>query len=454
MRPTEPAIGFVSLGCPKAVVDAEHILTRLRAEGYRTVGDYGEADLVIINTCGFIDSAVAESMDAIDEALRANGRVIVTGCLGSRAEAIWARYPQVLAVTGPHDDQAVMAAVHRHLPRPHDPFVDLVPAQGVRLTPAHYAYLKISEGCNHRCRFCIIPALRGPLVSRPLGDIVQEAEALVRAGVREILVVSQDTSAYGVDVKHRVGFVGGRAVRMSFVELVRELGRLGIWVRLHYVYPYPSVEDILPLLDTEGVLPYLDVPFQHAHPRILQAMRRPAGRVHPLACIKAWRGIRPDLVIRSTFIVGFPGETEEEFAALLDFVTEAGIDRLGAFSYSPVDGAAANALPDPVPERVREERLGRLMTHQAAISADRLARRVGQTCDVLIDAVTDEGLIGRSYAEAPDIDGVIYVQGKGRAGERLQVRVTGSDTHDLSAVALPAAQNEKPAGQARARPTP
>ncbi|MDA8360384.1 MAG: 30S ribosomal protein S12 methylthiotransferase RimO [Gammaproteobacteria bacterium] len=434
MRPTEPAIGFVSLGCPKAVVDAEHILTRLRAEGYRTVGGYDEADLVIINTCGFIDSAVTESLDAIDEAVQANGRVIVTGCLGSRADTIRARYPQVLAITGPHDDQAVIAAVHRHLPRPHDPFLDLVPPQGIRLTPTHYAYLKISEGCNHRCRFCIIPSLRGPLVSRPLGDIVQEAETLVRAGVREILVVSQDTSAYGADTKHRVGFVGGRAVRMSFAELVRELGRLGVWVRLHYVYPYPSVEDILPLLDIEGVLPYLDVPFQHAHPRVLQAMLRPAGRVHPLACIKAWRSIRPDLVIRSTFIVGFPGETEEEFTTLLDFVADAGIDRLGAFTYSPVEGAAANALADPVPEAVREERLERLMTHQAAVSAARLARRVGQTCDVLIDATTDQGLIGRSYAEAPDIDGVFHVQGKGRVGERVRVRVTDSDTHDLFAV--------------------
>ncbi len=436
MRSREPAIGFVSLGCPKAVVDAEHILTRLRAEGYRTVGDYGEADLVIINTCGFIDSAVAESMDAIGEAVQANGRVIVTGCLGSRAQTIRARYPEVLAITGPHDDEAVMAAVHRHLPRPHDPFLDLVPAQGIRLTPAHYAYLKISEGCNHRCRFCIIPALRGPLVSRPLGEIVKEAEALVRAGVREIVIVAQDTSAYGMDLKHRVAFVGGRAVRMSFLELVRELGRLGVWVRLHYVYPYPAVEDILPLLDTEGVLPYLDVPFQHAHPRILQAMLRPAGQVHPLKCIQSWRAIRPDLVIRSTFIVGFPGETEEEFSALLDFVGDAGIDRLGAFSYSPVEGAAANALPDAVPEEIRDERLGRLMQHQAAISAARLAARVGQDYDVLIDAVTDDGLAGRSYAEAPDIDGIIYVQGKGRPGERVRARVTGSDTHDLFATAL------------------
>ena len=435
MPQSEPAIGFVSLGCPKAVVDAEHILTRLRAEGYRTVGSYADADLVIINTCGFIDSAVTESLEAIDEAIQANGRVIVTGCLGSRAESIRERYPQVLAVTGPHDDGAVMAAVHRHLPKPHDPFVDLVPPQGIRLTPGHYAYLKISEGCNHRCRFCIIPSLRGPLVSRPLGEIVREAEALVRAGVREILVVSQDTSAYGVDTRHRVDFVGGRAVRMSFRELVGELARLGVWVRLHYVYPYPAVEEILPLLDTEGVLPYLDVPFQHAHPRILQAMLRPAGRVHPLACIKAWRGIRPDLVIRSTFIVGFPGETEEEFGSLLDFVGEAGIDRLGAFSYSPVAGAAANTLPNPVPDEVREERLARLMRHQADISAERLARRVGQTCDVLIDAVTETGLIARSYAEAPDIDGIIHVDGTGVVGERIAVRITDSDTHDLFAVA-------------------
>ncbi|WP_297361106.1 30S ribosomal protein S12 methylthiotransferase RimO [Acidiferrobacter sp.] len=433
--PSTPRVGFISLGCPKALVDSEQILTRLRSEGYHTAASYRDADLVIINTCGFIDAAVEESLDAIGEAMTDNGRVIVTGCLGAKAELIRAHYPEILAVTGPHDAPAVMAAVHAHLPRPHDPFVDLVPPQGIKLTPRHYAYLKISEGCNHSCRFCIIPSLRGRLVSRPLGDIVGEAERLVEAGVRELLIVSQDTSAYGTDQKHRVGFVGGRPVRMSFPGLVTELARLGVWVRLHYVYPYKSVDQVLALLDTDGVLPYLDVPFQHAHPRVLAAMRRPAGRAHPSACVKAWRKARPDLVLRSTFIVGFPGETEAEFETLLEFIEDAGIDRLGAFAYSPVEGAVANTLPNPVPEDVKQERLERLMTHQAALSAERLKARIGRTCRVLVDARTEDGLIGRSYAEAPEIDGVIHIAAaEARPGDFVDCRIVATDIHDLTGI--------------------
>ena len=434
---SEPRVGFVSLGCPKALVDAERILTQLRAEGYATAPSYAEADLVIINTCGFIDTAIEESLEAIGDAVKDNGRVIVTGCLGAKAALIREHYPEVLAITGPHDETAVMNAVHQHLPKPHDPFIDLVPPQGIKLTPRHYAYLKISEGCNHSCRFCIIPSLRGGLVSRPLGDILGEAERLVKAGVKELLIVSQDTSAYGVDRKQALGFVGGRAVKMSFLNLVRELGRLGVWVRLHYVYPYKTVEDILPLLDCEGVLPYLDVPFQHAHPRVLKAMRRPADRGHPQACLDAWRSVRPDLVVRSTFIVGFPGETEEEFATLLRFVSEAGIDRLGAFTYSPVAGAAANALPDPVPEAVKEERLERLMSCQAAVSAQRLQARLGRSYQVLIDESGPAGLIGRSYAEAPEIDGVIRIAGQGRVGDVVRCTITGADVHDLTGSLAP-----------------
>ncbi len=433
--PSTPRVGFISLGCPKALVDSEQILTRLRSEGYHTAASYRDADLVIINTCGFIDAAVEESLDAIGEAMTDNGRVIVTGCLGAKAELIRAHYPEILAVTGPHDAPAVMAAVSAHLPRPHDPFVDLVPPQGIKLTPRHYAYLKISEGCNHSCRFCIIPSLRGRLVSRPLGDIVGEAERLVEAGVRELLIVSQDTSAYGTDQKHRVGFVGGRPVRMSFPGLVTELARLGVWVRLHYVYPYKSVDQVLALLDTDGVLPYLDVPFQHAHPRVLAAMRRPAGRAHPSACVKAWRKTRPDLVLRSTFIVGFPGETEAEFETLLEFIEDAGIDRLGAFAYSPVEGAVANTLPNPVPEDIKQERLERLMTRQAALSAERLKARIGRTCRVLVDARTEDGLIGRSYAEAPEIDGVIHIAAaEARPGDFVDCRIVATDIHDLTGI--------------------
>ncbi len=433
-----PRIGFVSLGCPKALVDSEQILTRLRSEGYDTAPSYQDADLVIINTCGFIDAAVEESLEAIGEALADNGRVIVTGCLGAKADLVRERHPEVLAVTGPHDEAAVVDAVHAHLPKPHDPFLDLVPPQGIKLTPRHYAYLKISEGCNHSCRFCIIPSLRGGLVSRPLGDVMAEAERLVRAGVKEILIVSQDTSAFGADQRYRMAFVGGRPVKMSFPGLVSELGKLGVWVRLHYVYPYKGVEDVLPLLDIEGVLPYLDVPFQHADPRILAAMRRPAGRAHPSACVKAWRRARPDLVLRSTFIVGFPGETDAEFETLLRFVEDAGIDRLGAFAYSPVEGAAANALPNPVPEDVKQERLERLMAHQAILSAQRLRERIGRTYRVLIDARTDDGLVGRSYAEAPEIDGVVRVAGDARPGDFVDCEIVSADAHDLSGRLVPA----------------
>ncbi len=439
-----PRIGFVSLGCPKALVDSERILTQLQMEGYRTVPSYDEAELVIVNTCGFIESAVSESLNAIDAALDANGKVIVTGCLGADAQRLQDRFPRVLAVTGPHDEAAVMAAVHRHLPKPHDPFVDLVPPQGIKLTPRHYAYLKISEGCNHSCRFCIIPSLRGRLVSRPLGDVMAEAERLTAAGLRELLIVSQDTSAYGVDTKHRMGFVGGRPVRMSFRELVRELSGLGIWVRLHYVYPYKTVAEILPWLDCDGVLPYLDVPFQHAHPRVLRAMRRPAGSAHPLACIRAWRAQRPDLVLRSTFIVGFPGESEEEFATLLRFVEEAGIDRLGAFTYSAVAGAAANALPHPVPQDVKDERLERLMACQERVSAQRLAARIGQTTRVLVDRETPAGAVGRSYGEAPEIDGVIQLDGLVPAGTFVSATITDAGVHDLTATILRPKADDSP----------
>jgi len=436
---TAPRIGFVSLGCPKATVDAEHILTRLRAEGYEVVGSYAEADVVVVNTCGFIDAAVEESLDAIGEALKENGRVIVTGCLGARREVIMARHPEVLAVTGPHALEAVMEAVHTVLPRPHDPFLDLVPPQGVRLTPRHYAYLKISEGCNHRCTFCIIPSLRGDLVSRPVHEVMREAESLVEAGVKEILVVSQDTSAYGVDVRYRTGFYNGRPLRTRLTELATALGELGVWVRLHYVYPYPHVDELIPLMAEGRILPYLDVPFQHASPRILKAMKRPAATEDVLARIRRWREICPELVIRSTFIVGFPGETEEDFQALLAFLEEARLDRVGCFTYSPVAGAAANALPDPVPEAVKEERRQRLMLVQEDISRERLQGRVGRRLKVLVDEVDEEGAIARSVADAPEIDGLVYVtDGQDlHPGEFVEVTVTDADTHDLWAHLAP-----------------
>ncbi len=428
-----PRVGFVSLGCPKATVDSERILTQLRAEGYRIVPSYREADLVVVNTCGFIDAAVTESLDAIGEALRENGKVIVTGCLGAREGLVSAAHPRVLAVTGPHATDEVMAAVHAHLPKPHDPYADLIPPGGLKLTPRHYAWLKISEGCNHRCTFCIIPSMRGDLVSRPVGEVLSEAEALVGAGVKELLIVSQDTSAYGVDLKYRTGFWHGRPVRTRMLELARELGGLGVWVRLHYVYPYPSVDEVIPLMAEGRILPYLDVPFQHASPRLLKAMKRPAHAENTLRRIERWRGICPDLVLRSTFIVGFPGETEDDFEELLDFLRAARLDRVGCFTYSPVDGAAANALPDPVDEDVKQDRLARFMQVQAEISADKLRARRGSVMTVLVDEVGGGRALARSPADAPEIDGVVHIaRGSDlRPGDFVRVRITRSDDHDL-----------------------
>src|SRR5438034_5850038 len=380
-----PKVGFVSLGCPKALVDSEGILTRLRAEGYAISPSYDHADLVVVNTCGFIESAMQESLDAIGEALEENGRVIVTGCLGAKGDVVRRTHPKVLAVTGPHALEEVMTAVHEHLPKPHDPFADLVPPQGIKLTPRHYAYLKISEGCNHRCTFCIIPSLRGDLASRPIGEVMREAENLVEAGVKELLVISQDTSAYGVDLKYRTGFWGGRPVKTKMLDLCKTLGELGVWVRLHYVYPYPHVDDVVPLMAEGKILPYLDVPFQHASSRILKLMKRPARAENVLARIRGWREICPQIALRSTFITGFPGETEAEFSELLEFLKEAQLDRVGCFAYSPVAGAAANALPDAVPGEVREERRGGLMQAQAAISAARLKAQIGRTLKVIVD---------------------------------------------------------------------
>ena len=433
-----PRVGFVSLGCPKALVDSERILTQLRAEGYLIAPSYEGADLVVVNTCGFIDSAVEESLDAIGEALAENGRVVVTGCLGARGSLVSDAHPSVLAVTGPHDTEAVMGAIHQHLPRPHDPFTDLVPPQGIKLTPRHYAYLKISEGCNHRCSFCIIPSMRGDLASRPVGEVLREAETLVQAGVRELLVVSQDTSAYGVDVRYRTGFHGGRPLRTRITELAGALGDLGAWVRLHYVYPYPHVDELVALMAEGRLLPYLDVPFQHASPRILRAMKRPAATEDTLARIRAWRTACPELTLRSTFIVGFPGETDADFRQMLDFLEEAQLDRVGCFTYSPVEGASANDLPDPVPEALALERQARFMEAQAAISARRLAARVGREITVLVDEVEGDTALARSHADAPEIDGVVRVSSARelRPGEFARVRVTGSDTHDLQAVPL------------------
>jgi ribosomal protein S12 methylthiotransferase len=434
MNKTAPRIGFVSLGCPKASSDAELILTRMQAEGYELTPSYQEADLVVVNTCGFIDSAVAESLDAIGEALQENGKVIVTGCLGAKGDIVQQTHPKVLAVTGPHAAEEVMAAVHQHLPKPHDPYTDLVPPQGVRLTPQHFAYLKISEGCNHSCTFCIIPSLRGDLVSRPIHEVMNEAEKLVASGVKELLVISQDTSAYGVDVKYRTGFWQGRPVKTRMTDLARELGSLGAWVRMHYVYPYPSVDEIIPLMAEGKVLPYLDIPFQHANERILKLMKRPASSENVLKRIKQWREVCPDITLRSTFIVGFPGETEEEFEELLDFIEEAQLDRVGAFKYSPVEGAAANALPDHIDPEEQEERLARLMYLQEEISAEKLAKKVGQTITVLVDDVDEQGSIARSAADAPEIDGLVYIDGEQlEVGEFVTVMVTGSDEHDLHA---------------------
>ena len=430
-----PKIGFVSLGCPKALVDSEQILTQLRAEGYGISPSYVDADLVIVNTCGFIDSAVEESLDAIGEALAENGKVIVTGCLGAKGSVVQETHPKVLAVTGPQARDEVMQAVHLHLPQPHDPFTSLIPPQGVKLTPRHYSYLKISEGCNHRCTFCIIPSMRGDLVSRPIGEVMQEAENLVKAGTKELLVISQDTSAYGVDIKYRTGFWNGRPVKTRMNELAAALGDLGVWVRLHYVYPYPHVDDVIPLMAEGKVLPYLDVPFQHASPRVLKAMKRPASSENNLARVRGWRDVCPDITIRSTFVVGFPGETEADFQQLLAFLEEAQLDRVGCFAYSPVEGAKANELDGHVPEEIKEERRVRFMELQEEISRQKLQYKIGRTMQVLVDEVSDEGALARSSADAPEIDGVVTIKnGAGlRQGDFATVRVTGADVHDLMA---------------------
>jgi len=447
-----PKIGFVSLGCPKALTDSELILTQLRAEGYDTSKTFAGADLVIVNTCGFIDDAVKESLDTIGEALAENGKVIVTGCLGAKAghgggSLVQEMHPSVLAVTGPHATAEVMDAVHRHVPRPHDPFVDLVPAQGVKLTPRHYAYLKISEGCNHRCTFCIIPGLRGDLVSRPIGDVLGEAQRLFESGVRELLVISQDTSAYGVDVKYRTGFWDGKPVKTRMLDLAERLGELaqphGAWVRLHYVYPYPHVDEILPLMASGRVLPYLDVPFQHSHPDVLKRMKRPASGERNLERLQRWREACPEIVVRSTFIAGFPGETEAEFEHLLQFIREARIDRAGCFAYSPVEGAAANELPGMLPAEVREERRARFMAVAERVSADKLRERVGATMQVLVDsapALGRKGGVGRSYADAPEIDGTVRLLPPQKAsktlktGEFTRAHIVGTQGHDLIGV--------------------
>src|SRR4051812_3492212 len=453
-----PKIGFVSLGCPKALTDSELILTRLRAEGYETSKSFAGADLVVVNTCGFIDDAVKESLDTIGEALAENGKVIVTGCLGAKAgvdggNLVRQMHPSVLAVTGPHAADEVMTAVHEHLPKPHDPFVDLVPSSfaqiGVKLTPRHYAYLKISEGCNHRCTFCIIPSMRGDLVSRPIGDVLGEAERLFAAGVKELLVISQDTSAYGVDVKYRSGFWEGRPVRTRMAELCERLAALaaphGAWVRLHYVYPYPHVDEIVPLMADGRILPYLDVPFQHSHPDVLKRMKRPASGERNLERLQRWRALCPQLVVRSTFIAGFPGETEQEFEHLLDFMREARIDRAGCFAYSPVDGAAANDIPGMLPQEVREERRARFMAVAEEVSADKLRERIGATMQVLVDsapALGRKGGVGRSYADAPEIDGTVQLLPPEKLSKQLKVgeftraRIVATQGHDLVAVPI------------------
>ncbi|MFK5948494.1 MAG: 30S ribosomal protein S12 methylthiotransferase RimO [Methylococcales bacterium] len=430
---SEPRIGFISLGCPKALVDSEQIITKLRTEGYQVSPTYQDADLVVVNTCGFIDAAVEESLDSIGEALAENGKVIVTGCLGAREDEIRARHPQVLSITGAHAADEVVSAVHQHLPAPHNPFLDLVPAQGIKLTPDHYAYLKISEGCNHRCTFCIIPSMRGDLVSRPIDDVLLEAENLAKAGVKELLVVSQDTSAYGLDLKYQARDWKGRSLNTRFHDLAEALGDLGIWVRMHYVYPYPHVDNVIPLMAEGKVLPYLDIPFQHANSRILKLMKRPAAAENNLERIKAWRSACPDITLRSTFIVGFPGETEQEFEQLLDFLTEAQMDRVGCFAYSAVKGAVANDLPDSVPEELKQERLQRFMAHQAVISAERLQRRVGRLETVLIDEVVAEGAVARSKADAPEIDGQVFIDGAThlKVGDFVEVRLEEADDYDL-----------------------
>jgi ribosomal protein S12 methylthiotransferase len=429
-----PRIGVISLGCPKNLVDAERILTQLRTEGYDVVNQYDDAEVVIVNTCGFIDSAVQESLEAIGEALKENGKVIVTGCLGAKEDQIRDIHPKVLEISGPHAYEQVLGHVHKYVSKPeHNPYTSLVPPQGVKLTPRHYAYLKISEGCNHRCTFCIIPSMRGDLISRPIGDVLGEAKRLKNAGVKEILVISQDTSAYGVDVKHRTGFYEGSPVKTNMVALCEELSRLGMWVRLHYVYPYPHVDDVIPLMAEGKVLPYLDIPLQHASPKILKLMKRPGSVERTLERIQNWRRICPDLTLRSTFIVGFPGETEDDFQMLLDFIEKAELDRVGCFMYSPVDGAQANDLPDQIPEEIKQDRYDRFMTLQQQVSARRLQQKIGRTMQVLIDEVDDEGAIGRSFADAPEIDGAVYINGETQLqpGDLVNVIIEHADEYDL-----------------------
>jgi len=429
-------VGFISLGCPKALVDSEQIITRLRAEGYAISPSYEGSDLVVVNTCGFIDDAVEESLEAIGEALNENGKVIVTGCLGAKGDIVANNYPQVLAVTGPHAADEVLEAVHQHLPPAHDPYTSLIPPAGIKLTPKHYAYLKISEGCNHRCTFCIIPSLRGDLVSRPIGEVMSEAENLANSGVKELLVISQDTSAYGVDMKYQIDFWNGRPLKTRFEDLARHLGELDMWVRMHYVYPYPHVDRVIPLMAEGKILPYLDIPFQHSSPDILRAMKRPASSENVLARIKQWRDICPDITLRSTFIAGFPGETEDDFKHLLDFIAEAQLDRVGCFAYSPVEGAVANQLGAPVPEEIKQERLARFMALQAEISASKLAKKVGQTMQVMVDEVDDEGVIARSKADAPEIDGLVFIDSDKQyePGSFINVKITDASEHDLFAV--------------------
>ncbi len=432
---SSPTVGFVSLGCPKNLVDSERILTQLRVEGYNIVPSYQDADMVIVNTCGFIDSAVQESLGAIGEALNENGKVLVTGCLGAKKDEIIQVHPNVLGVTGPHAYEEVLNQVHQHLPPQanHNPFTDLVPPQGIKLTPRHYAYLKISEGCNHSCSFCIIPDMRGKLVSRPIGQVMSEAERLVKAGVKELLVISQDTSAYGVDIKHRTDFWDGRPLKTDMYQLSAALGELGVWVRLHYVYPYPHVDNIIPLMADGKVLPYLDIPFQHASPTLLRKMRRPGQVEKTLERIHSWRQQVPDLTLRSTFIVGFPGETEDDFQQLLDFLQEAQLDRVGCFQYSPVEGAKANDLPDHVPDELKQERYDRFMQLQQKISTEKLQQKIGKTISVLIDEVDEEGAIGRSFADAPEIDGAVYLNEEQsvKPGDIVQVKVEHADEYDL-----------------------
>ena len=433
MSDAVPHVGFISLGCPKALVDSEQILTKLRLEGYQVSGTYQEADLVVVNTCGFVDAAIEESLQSIGEAMAENGKVIVTGCLGNREAEIRQKYPQVLSVTGAHATDEVLAAVHENLPRPHAPFLDLLPPQGIKLTPNHYAYLKISEGCNHRCSFCIIPSLRGDLVSRPIDDVLLEAQRLANAGVKELLVVSQDTSAYGLDINYQSRYWQGKQIDSRFYNLAAALGEFGIWIRMHYVYPYPHVDNIIPLMAEGKILPYLDIPFQHANRRLLKAMKRPAASENNLERIQAWRKICPDLTLRSTFIVGFPGETEQEFEELLNFLTEAQLDRVGAFAYSPVKGAVANTLENPIDEALKQERLQRFMEHQASISAVRLQQRINNIETVIVDEVVEEGAVARSQADAPEIDGQVFIDGATQlqVGDRVEVVIEEADEHDV-----------------------